>query len=124
MTLSLTSILPPLIMLAGLWYATPWTATLLYHAPQLTAAWRHLVPWPSSLSWQSIDWFVHDSTVWLDVSGRHRLAVLLGVGRGIACTWIGRLWQCSQDRQPTTFGSSPWAAWQHNHVMGEEGHAL
>jgi len=112
MTVLLTFLLPPLSMLAGLWCATQWTAALLHHAPQLGKAWLYVGPWHVYLPWQVVGWFLRYSTVWPGVFGRTRLAVLVGVGVGLACAGLGRWWQRGQDKAPTTFGSSRWATWQ------------
>lgn len=69
-------------------------------------------PLPLYLPWQCVGWFLRYGTVWPSAFARPRLAVLGGVGLGIACAWIGGLWQHRQDTPPTTFGSSHWATWQ------------
>jgi len=93
MTVLCLCILPPLLMLAGLWGATQWTAALLHHAPQLGPAWLHVGVWPVYFPWQFVGWFVRYGMVWPSAFARPRLAVLLGVGAGLACAWLGRRWQ-------------------------------
>jgi type IV secretion system protein VirD4 len=111
MTVLLTCVLPPLLMLAGLWCATQWTAALLHYAPQLGPAWLHVGAWHLYLPWQFGVWFVRYGTRWPSAFAQPKLAILGGVAVGIACAWLGRLWQRGQATPPTTFGSSHWATW-------------
>src|SRR5712692_6787675 len=111
MTILLTVLLPPLLMLAGLWWATQWTAALLRHAPQLGPAWLHVGAWLLYPPWQFGVWFVRYGTRWPSAFAQPKLAVLAGVAVGLACAWLGRLWQRGQATPPTTFGSSHWATW-------------
>lgn len=106
MALICTFLLPPLCLLAGLWSATQWTAALLGYAPWLGAPWHGQVYLP----WQFVVWFLRYERAVPAAFHRPRFAVLTGVVLGIACAWIGRLWQRGHT-PPTTFGSSHWATW-------------
>lgn len=63
MTIVCLFILPPLLILAGLWGATQWTAALLHQASHLGPAWLHVGGWPIYLPWQFVGWFLRYGTV-------------------------------------------------------------
>lgn len=98
-----------LLVLAGLWLATEWTAWRLGFQPQLGPPWFHLGPWPvypppAFFFW----WFVYDAyapTVFAPgafmAGGGAVTAVFVAIGLSI--------WRAREAKKVTTYGSARWA---------------
>jgi len=98
-----------LLVLAGVWLATEWTAWRLGFQPQLGPPWFHLGPWPvypppAFFYW----WFVYDAyapTVFARgafmAAGGAVTAVFVAIGLSI--------WRAREAKKVTTYGSARWA---------------
>lgn len=105
-------VVPLCSIIAGLWYATQWTAQLLRYAPALGHPWLHVGPWVLYPPWAFVGWYLRWSTGWAYAFTRPSLVVLASIGAALVCAWTGRLWQRRRAVPPSTFGSSRWATWQ------------
>lgn len=98
------------IVIAGIWFATQWTAARLAYQPELGVPWaiigrvRVYRPW-SLFGW----WFHFDAYAPSIFSRAGEIAAtsgFLGCGAAVA----GSLWRARQRRSVTTYGSAHWAS--------------
>ena len=98
------------IILAGVWFATQWTAAALAFQPQLGAPWFSLWGEPVYRPWELFIWwfqFEAYAPEIFDTAGAIAAASgFAGCGAAIA----GSLWRARQARNVTTYGSAKWAS--------------
>ncbi|WP_159832495.1 IncP-type conjugal transfer protein TraG, partial [Novosphingobium sp. TCA1] len=98
------------IMLAGLWLATQWAASMLAYQPELGTAWFSIGglpvyhPWALFWWWYSYDAYAPEV---FDKAG-----ILAGVSGFLGCgsAVVGSLWRARQKGKVTTYGSARWAS--------------
>lgn len=98
------------IVIAGIWFATQWTAAMLAYQPQLGTAWFVFFGWPVYRPWQIFPWWYH-----FDAYAPHvfdRAGMFAGASGFIGCgaAICGSLWRARQQRHVTTYGSARWAS--------------
>jgi type IV secretion system protein VirD4 len=97
------------IVVAGLWAATQWTATMLGYQPQLGLPWFMLGELPVYRPWSLFPWWYHYGAYAPHVFDKTGMLAgasgFLGCGAAIA----GSLWRARQARHVTTYGSARWA---------------
>ena len=98
------------IILAGVWYATQWTAAALAYQSELGSPWFWLLGWRVYPPWAVFVWWYHFDAyaphVFDEAGAIAASSGLLGCGAAI----IGSLWRARQRRQVTTYGSAQWAS--------------
>ncbi len=98
------------IMLAGLWLATQWAASMLAYQPELGTAWFRVGglsvyhPWALFWWWYSYDAYAPEI---FDKAG-----MLAGASGFLGCgsAVVGSLWRARQKGIVTTYGSARWAS--------------
>ncbi|HEX4693635.1 conjugal transfer protein TraG [Sphingomonas sp.] len=98
------------IVIAGLWAATQWAASMLAYQPELGAPWlvfRHL---PIYRPWALFWWWYH-----YDAYAPHvfdKAGMLAGASGFFGCgaAVAGSLWRARQRSNVTTYGSARWAS--------------
>jgi type IV secretion system protein VirD4 len=97
------------IVIAGLWAATQWAASMLAYQPQLGEAWFVLFGTPVYRPWSIFWWwYAFDAYAPQVFDKAGTLAGASGfVGCGAAIA--GSLWRARQSRFVTTYGSARWA---------------
>ncbi|HWU80000.1 MAG TPA: IncP-type conjugal transfer protein TraG, partial [Caulobacter sp.] len=98
-----------LLALAGVWFATEWTAWRLGFQPQLGPPWFHLGQWPiypppAFFFW----WFVYDAYA-PDVFAR---GAFMAAGGTVAAIFVAigmSIWRAREAKKVTTYGSARWA---------------
>ena len=98
------------IVIAGVWAATQWAASMLAYQPQLGPAWFVVGGTPVYHPWSLFAWWYHFDAyapIVFDKAGALAAASgLIGCGAAI----FGSLWRARQSRQVTTYGSARWAS--------------
>nr|WP_047165995.1 conjugal transfer protein TraG [Sphingomonas sp. Y57] len=98
-----------MIVIAGVWAATQWTASALAHQPELGGAWFTALGCPVYRPWSLfIWWFQFDAyaPAIFDRAGTIAAASgLLGCGAAV----FGSVWRARQNANVTTYGSARWA---------------
>lgn len=99
-----------LLALAGVWFATEWTAWRLGFQPQLGPPWFHLSQWPiypppAFFFW----WFVYDAYA-PDVFARGALMAAGGTMAAIFAAIGMSIWRAREAKKVTTYGSARWAS--------------
>ncbi|WP_159832498.1 IncP-type conjugal transfer protein TraG, partial [Novosphingobium sp. TCA1] len=97
-------------MLAGLWLATQWAASMLAYQPELGTAWFSIGglsvyhPWALFWWWYSYDAYAPEV---FDKAG-----MLAGASGFFGCgsAVVGSLWRARQKGKVTTYGSARWAS--------------
>ncbi|HEX7853649.1 MAG TPA: conjugal transfer protein TraG [Sphingobium sp.] len=98
------------IIVAGIWYATQWTAAALAYQPELGSPWFLILGWRIYPPWAIFVWWYHFDAyapyVFDEAGAIAASSGLLGCGAAI----FGSLWRARQRRQVTTYGSAHWAS--------------
>ncbi|RIV80339.1 conjugal transfer protein TraG [Pelagerythrobacter aerophilus] len=97
------------IVLAGLWAATQWAASMLGYQPQLGAPWFTVFDMPAYRPWQLFAWWYHYEAYAPHVFDK--AGTLAGASGFVGCgaAIFGSLWRARQRRHVTTYGSARWA---------------
>jgi len=97
------------IVLAGIWFATEWTANKLAFQPELGEPWARIGTWPIYRPWAIFPWWYHYDAYAPQVFGR--AGAIAGASDFVACgaAIAGSLWRARQSRHVTTYGSAHWA---------------
>jgi type IV secretion system protein VirD4 len=97
------------IVIAGLWAATQWAASMLAYQPELGPAWFRLFGTPVYRFWAIFPWWYHFEAYAPHVFDR--AGALAGASGFIGCgaAIAGSLWRARQSRNVTTYGSARWA---------------
>ncbi|MBY8823199.1 conjugal transfer protein TraG [Sphingomonas colocasiae] len=97
------------IILAGIWFATQWTAHMLGYQSALGMPWFLLGPLPVYRPWSLFVWWHHFDAYAPAIFDRAgAMAATSGI-MGCAAAIAGSLWRARQARQVTTYGSARWA---------------
>ena len=97
------------IMIAGLWAATQWAASMLGHQPELGAPWLILFDTPIHRPWALFVWWYHYEAYAPDVFDKAGTLASISGFLGCAAAIAGSLWRARQARHVTTYGSARWA---------------
>jgi len=97
------------IVVAGIWFATEWTAWKLAWQPELGAPWFFVGDWPVYRPWAVFAWWYH-----FDAYAPHifdRAGAIAGASGFVGCGAAvgGSLWRARQTGNVTTYGSARWA---------------
>ena len=98
------------ILIAGLWAATQWAASMLGHQPQLGAAWFDLFGVPVYRPWQLFAWWYHYEAYAPHVFDKAGALAAASGFFGCAAAIGGSLWRARQSGAVTTYGSARWAS--------------
>jgi type IV secretion system protein VirD4 len=97
------------IVIAGVWSATQWAASMLGYQAQLGEPWTVLFGLPVYRPWQLFPWWYSYDAYAPAIFNRAGMLAgasgFLGCGAAVA----GSLWRARQARLVTTYGSSRWA---------------
>jgi len=97
------------IVIAGVWAATQWAASMLAYQPQLGAAWFMVGDVPVYKPWALFGWWYHfDAYAPIVFDKAGTLAAASGFA-GCGAAIFGSLWRARQSRHVTTYGSARWA---------------
>ena len=97
------------IVIAGVWAATQWAATMLAYQPELGAPWLRIGDMPVYRPWALFGWWYHYEAYAPEIFDKAGALAgasgFLGCGAAIA----GSLWRARQSPLVTTYGSARWA---------------
>ena len=97
------------IVLAGVWFATQWTAAELAYQPELGRPWFSAFGRPIYLPWAFFGWWfsfeAYAPTIFEEAGAIAAASGLIGCAAAI----FGSLWRARQRRNVTTYGSARWA---------------
>ena len=97
------------IVIAGIWFATQWTAAQLGYQSQLGEAWFTFAGTPIYRPWDLFWWWYAFEAYAPEIFDKAGMLAgtsgFLGCGAAIA----GSLWRARQSRHVTTYGSARWA---------------
>jgi type IV secretion system protein VirD4 len=97
------------IVIAGLWVATQWAATMLGYQPQLGLPWFMLGELPVYRPWSLFPWWYHYEAYAPQVFDKAGTLAGASGFLGCAAAIAGSLWRARQARHVTTYGSARWA---------------
>jgi type IV secretion system protein VirD4 len=98
-----------LIMVAGVWFATEWTAAHLGFQPRLGRPWAIAFGFPLYPPWRLFQWwYAYEAYAPRIFNTGGMLAGGAGIA-GAAAAIVGSIWRSRQARDVTTFGSARWA---------------
>jgi type IV secretion system protein VirD4 len=97
------------IVIAGLWAATQWAATMLGYQPQLGLPWFMLGELPIYRPWSLFPWWYHYEAYAPQVFDKAGMLAGASGFLGCAAAIAGSLWRARQARHVTTYGSARWA---------------
>ena len=97
------------IVIAGLWAATQWAASMLGYQPELGLPWFRLGEVPVYRPWSLFAWWYHYEAYAPEVFDK--AGTLAGASGFVGCAAaiFGSLWRARQSRHVTTYGSARWA---------------
>jgi type IV secretion system protein VirD4 len=98
-----------LIMVAGVWFATEWTAAHLGFQPRLGRPWAIAFGFPLYPPWRLFQWwYAYEAYAPRIFNTGGMLAGGAGIAGAVAAI-VGSIWRSRQSRDVTTFGSARWA---------------
>jgi len=97
------------ILIAGLWAATQWAASMLGHQPQLGLPWFRLGDVSVYRPWSLFSWWYHYEAYAPHVFDKAGALAGASGFAGCAAAIFGSLWRARQSRHVTTYGSARWA---------------
>ena len=97
------------IVLAGIWYATQWTAAALAYQPELGRPWLVAFGHPIYRPWALFAWWFHFDAYAPRVFDRAGIIAGASGFAGCAAAITGSLWRARQRHNITTYGSARWA---------------
>ncbi|WP_116092562.1 conjugal transfer protein TraG [Sphingomonas crusticola] len=115
------------IVLAGLWAATQWAASMLAYQPELGSPWLVLGHWPLYRPWALFRWWYHYDAYARPVFDRAGMLAGASGFLGCAAAMAGSLWRARQTHRVTTYGSARWASSreiEHAGLHGDSGMVL
>jgi type IV secretion system protein VirD4 len=98
------------IVVAGLWAATQWAASMLAYQPQLGEPWFNLGGLPVYRPWSLFAWWYHFEAYAPHVFDRAGAVAGASGFLGCAAAIGGSLWRARQGGLVTTYGSARWAS--------------
>jgi type IV secretion system protein VirD4 len=99
------------IVIAGVWAATQWAASMLAYQPQLGSPWFMIGTIPVYRPWALFAWWYHfDAYAPIVFDKAGALAAVSGFA-GCGAAIFGSLWRARQSRHVTTYGSARWATY-------------
>lgn len=97
------------IIVAGVWFATEWTAAHLGFQPRLGAPWVLVFGFPLYPPWRLFQWwYAYEAYAPRIFNTGGMLAGGAGIAGAVAAI-VGSIWRSRQARDVTTFGSARWA---------------
>lgn len=97
------------IVIAGVWFATQWTAAALAYQPELGLPWFSLLGTPVYRPWALFGWWFHFEAyaphVFDEAGAIAASSGFLGCGAAV----FGSVWRSRQANNVTTYGSARWA---------------
>ncbi len=98
------------LVIAGLWAATQWAASMLAYQPELGRPWLIVGRFPVYRPWSLFSWWYH-----YDAYAPHvfdKAGMLAGASGFIGCgaAIFGSLWRARQRGNVSTYGSARWAS--------------
>jgi type IV secretion system protein VirD4 len=97
------------IIVAGVWYATEWTAAHLGFQPRLGRPWTSVFGFPIYPPWRLFQWwYAYEAYAPRVFNTGGMLAGGAGIA-GAAAAIVGSIWRSRQAHDVTTFGSARWA---------------
>jgi type IV secretion system protein VirD4 len=107
--LILQAIIVVLIIIAGVWFATEWTAAHLGFQPRLGSPWAIAFGYPVYPPWRLFQWwYAYEAYAPRVFNTGGMIAGGAGVAGAVAAI-VGSIWRSRQARTVTTFGSARWA---------------
>lgn len=97
------------IVLAGLWAATQWCASMLGYQAELGAAWFEVGGVPVYRPWAIFPWWYSFDAYAPQVFDKAGALAGASGFLGCAAAVTGSLWRARQSRHVTTYGSARWA---------------
>ena len=98
------------IIMAGLWFATQWTAAALAYQPELGLPWFRLGSLPVYKPWALFAWWFHFDAYAPKIFDRAGMIAGASGFLGCGAAVFGSLWRARQRRHVTTYGSARWAS--------------
>jgi type IV secretion system protein VirD4 len=98
------------IVVAGLWAATQWAASMLAYQPALGQPWFAIGPLPLYHPWALFWWWYHYDAYAPHVFDAAGLLAGASGFFGCAAAIFGSLWRARQRSDVTTYGSARWAS--------------
>lgn len=98
------------IIMAGLWFATQWTAAALAYQPELGPCWFRLGSVPVYKPWALFAWWFHFDAYAPKIFDRAGMIAGASGFLGCGAAVFGSLWRARQRRHVTTYGSARWAS--------------
>jgi type IV secretion system protein VirD4 len=97
------------IIIAGVWFATEWTAAHLGFQPRLGRPWTTMFGLPLYPPWRLFQWwYAYEAYAPRIFNTGGMIAGGAGIS-GAAAAIVGSIWRSRQARDVTTFGSARWA---------------
>ena len=97
------------IVIAGLWAATQWAASMLAYQPELGPPWFAIGPWPVYRPWSLFPWWYHYDAYARPVFDRAGMLAGASGFAGCGAAISGSLWRARPSRDVKTYGSARWA---------------
>ena len=97
------------IIIAGVWAATQWTASMLGYQSQLGAAWFQFAGLPIYHPWSIFPWWYHFDAYAPEIFDKAGTLAASSGFIGCAAAIFGSLWRARQTSNITTYGSARWA---------------
>ena len=98
------------IVIAGIWFATQWTAAALAYQPELGSPWFLLVGRPIYRPWSLFEWWFNFDAYAPNIFSKAGSIAAASGFAGCAAAVSGSLWRARQLRNVTTYGSARWAS--------------
>ena len=98
------------IVIAGVWFATEWTAAQLAFQPRLGPAWFAVHGFPIYRPWQLAPWwYFYESYAPKIFNHGGVIAAASGLLAAVVAI-VASVWRARQSKQVTTYGSARWAS--------------
>ncbi len=99
-----------IVIVAGVWFATEWTAAHLGFQPRLGHPWHTVLGLPLYPPWRLFQWwYAYEAYAPRVFNTGGMIAGGAGIA-GAAAAIVGSIWRSRQARDATTFGSARWAS--------------
>ncbi len=98
------------IMMAGVWAATQWAASMLGYQVALGAPWFRIGGYPFYWPWALFGWWFHYDAYAPRVFDKAGALAGASGFMGCAAAIVGSLWRSRHARNVTTYGSARWAS--------------